>query len=339
MCGPPPVPSPPCPSPRAPVRRCATSLLGPLVMVYIVRRARSAPAPSAPSPPAGPRPDLAPSARLALGWRRGRGPFNRLPAPRGGGGPAAHPRTLKGPRRGSRQGWCSSLGETGGTPRRGLRAEFKQVSQGPGRRPPLEEALGATGTQTWRGSGSGPCGVGGGVPGAEELTGAGSDLCGLWKQGCPHAPQVGGPPPRCLGRPGPVLRFTHARLRGVKEENSGSAPWFGQRHDGLGISLSSYGTGAGCQGTVCHVCACRPQEGGGRPLTNPGAPWGVQKAGEGAQLVCHPALAKEHLLLHPPQALGSRGETYCTGVPQEEPDLPAGERSGGWALACPLLLP
>ena len=155
---------------------------------------------SAPSPPAGPRPDLAPSARLALCWRRGRGPFNRRPAPRGGGGPAAHPRTLKGPRRGSWQGWCLSLGETGGTPWRGLKAEFKQVSQGPGRRPPLEEARGATGTQTWRGSGSGPRGVGGGVPGAEELTGAGNDLCGLWKQGCPHAPHVGDPRPRCLGQ-------------------------------------------------------------------------------------------------------------------------------------------
>ena len=197
-----PRPSPPCLARprRAPVRRCATSLLGPLVMVYMVRRGRSAPAPSAPSPPAGPRPDLAPSARLALCWRRGRGPFNRRPAPRGGGGPAAHPRTLKGPRRGSWQGWCLSLGETGGTPWRGLKAEFKQVSQGPGRRPPLEEARGATGTQTWRGSGSGPRGVGGGVPGAEELTGAGNDLCGLWKQGCPHAPHVGDPRPRCLGQ-------------------------------------------------------------------------------------------------------------------------------------------
>lgn len=51
----------------------------------------------------------------------------------------------------------------------------------------------------------------------------------------------------------------------------------------------------------------------------------MQKAGEGAQLVCHPAWAKEHLLLHLPQALGSGGKTYCSGVPQEEPDLPAGE--------------
>lgn len=99
----------------APVRRCATSLLGPLVMVYMVRRGRSAPAPSAPSPPAGPRPDLAPSDRLTLGGCRGRGPFNGRPALRGGGGPATHPRPLKGPRRGTRQGWRLGLWETGWT--------------------------------------------------------------------------------------------------------------------------------------------------------------------------------------------------------------------------------
>ena len=26
-------------------------------------------------------------------------------------------------------------------------------------------------------------------------------------------------------------------------------------------------------GAVCHVCTCRPQEGGGRPFTNLGVPW------------------------------------------------------------------
>ena len=221
-----------------------------------------------------------------------------------------------------------NLGETGGTPWRGLKAEFKQVSQGPGRRPPVEEARGATGTQTWRGSGSGPRGVGGGVPGAEELTGAGNDLCGLWKQGCPHAQHVGDPRPRCLGRPGPMLRFTHTRLRGVKDENSGSAPGFGQRHGTLGISLSSYGTGAGCRLPCVHLqTPGRGREALYQSRSTLGA-GGVQKAGEGAQLACHPAREKEHLLLHPPQTLGSGRKPYCSDVPQEEPDIPAGEGLG-----------
>ena len=129
--------------------------------------------------------------------------------------------------------------------------------------------------------------------------------------------------------PGPVLRFTHTRLRGVKDENSGSAPGFGQRHDTLGISLSSYGTGAGYRPTA--MCApADPREGEGGPLPiqeHPGC-CGVQKAGEGTQLACHPAQEKEHLLLHPPHALGSGRKIYCSDVHQEEPDMPEGEGLG-----------
>lgn len=75
-----PAPSPfPFPGPCAPVRRCATSLLGPLVMVYMARRFHTT---------AGPRPDPAPAPGLALNGRR---------ALRGGGGPVTRPRPLKGP--------------------------------------------------------------------------------------------------------------------------------------------------------------------------------------------------------------------------------------------------
>lgn len=118
----------PYPPPLAPVRRCATSLLGPLVMVYMVRRGRRTPAPSLPTVP---RPDLSPSARLALGGRRRCGPFNGRPAPRAGGGPATHPRPLKGPRGGTRPGRCSRRCETGCS-----RREARGRGAGPGNRKP-----------------------------------------------------------------------------------------------------------------------------------------------------------------------------------------------------------
>lgn len=76
------------PPPRAPVRRCATSLLGPLLRVYMVRG----------TPRARPLARPAPSAGLALAGRRGRGPFNGQQGDGQGAGRDTPP-ALKGPAR------------------------------------------------------------------------------------------------------------------------------------------------------------------------------------------------------------------------------------------------
>lgn len=81
----------------APVRRCATSLLGPLVIVYMVRRAarRDARTHALASPARGQVPR--PPPELAQGWCRGRGPFNRRPGTAGRGRARYTPPALKGP--------------------------------------------------------------------------------------------------------------------------------------------------------------------------------------------------------------------------------------------------
>lgn len=88
------------------------------------------------------------------------------------------------------------------------------------------------------------------------------------------------------------------------------------------------------QGTICHVYACRPQ-GGGREAPreeHPGC-WGVQKTSEGAQLACHPAREKEHLLLHPPgTGVWTLDILQCL---RRKQTCLQGEGSGRWALACP----
>lgn len=75
----------PRPAPSAPVRRCATSLLGPLVMVYMVRRAR----PPARSPGRTPCPTLRPGSHSA--GAQGAAPLTGSRAQRGGGGPLHAP--------------------------------------------------------------------------------------------------------------------------------------------------------------------------------------------------------------------------------------------------------
>jgi hypothetical protein len=81
---PPPPPRPPA-RPGAPVRRCATSLLGPLVMVYMVCRPARRP----------PQPDPALSAGSTL-LDHGHGPFKRGGRAERGGAARTRPPLLKG---------------------------------------------------------------------------------------------------------------------------------------------------------------------------------------------------------------------------------------------------
>lgn len=84
-CADPPPGGPARPPPRAPVRRCATSLLGPLVMVYMVRRGR----PPARSPGRTPCPALRPGSHSA--GAQGAAPLTGGRARRAGGGPLHAP--------------------------------------------------------------------------------------------------------------------------------------------------------------------------------------------------------------------------------------------------------
>ena len=155
------------------------------------------------------------------------------------------------------------------------------------------------------------------------MTDAGSDLCEPWKQGYSHSrrrPSSKVPGWAWASVPvHPVMG-----LRGSEMRKGGQPPGLG-RHDALGIPLSSHGAG-----TESTFCRSQPQ-GGGRPLTNPGASWGWRRPVKQPSL-CHPTGEKEHLLLQTLQAVGSAARPTSVIVSQEEPDLL--EERGCCALIC-----